>query len=363
MRSGSAALHGSWPKMTVTPIRVMLVDDSVVARSIFARMLSNCDGIEIICEASDGDAAVACLDENEVDIILLDIEMPKRSGLEALPDILAKANGARVLVVSAFAEENGPAAVQALSLGACDTLAKPGRASFSGRFSEILIDKVLRLGRSALERADSRYAARPLLDYRTISKPRCIAIGSSTGGIPVIDHILRNLDDSLDCPIFITQHLPAAFMNFFAGQLDGVAKRTVKVAEVGERVKRNHVYLAPGHAHLVCRNEGKDVIVDHQSRNSASRYCPSVDAMLVSVARAYGRGGLAFIFSGMGNDGLVGARAFNAFAAPVFVQDMQSSVVWGMPGAIANEGLATAIMTPAHMTDMLSRLGGQHDRR
>ena len=356
MRSISAASGGSWPQATATPIRVMLVDDSVVARSIFARVLGNCDGIEIICEASDGDAAVASLEENEVDIILLDIEMPKRSGLDALPDILAKANGARVLVVSAFAEENGPAAVQALSLGACDTLAKPGRTGFSGRFSEILIDKVLRLGRSALERTDSKYTARPLPDYRALSKPSCIAIGSSTGGIPAIQHILRNLDDSLDCPIFITQHLPAAFMPFFAGQLAGLTKRTVKVAEAGECVKNNHVYLAPGRAHRVCHRDGNDVIIGHQSRYSASRYCPSVDAMLASVARAYGRDALALVFSGMGNDGLVGARAFNAWAAPVVVQDMQSSVVWGMPGAIVKEGLATAIMTPADMTDMLSRI-------
>ncbi len=356
MLSGSEALNGSWPKAAVTPIRVMLVDDSVVARSIFARVLNNCDGIQIICEASDSDAAVACLEENEVDIILLDIEMPKRSGLDALPDILAKANGARVLIVSAFAEENGPAAVQALSLGACDTLAKPGRAGFSGRFTEILIDKVLRLGRSAQERTDDKYAPRPVLDYRTLSKPRCIAIGSSTGGITAIQHILRNLDDSLDCPIFITQHLPAAFMTFFARQLGGLTRRTVKVAEAGERVESNHIYLAPGHAHLVCRSERTHVVIDHQSSYTASRYCPSVDAMLESVARTYGCDGLALIFSGMGNDGLAGARALKAFAAPIFVQDMQSSVVWGMPGAIAKEGLATAIMTPTHMTDMLSRL-------
>lgn len=334
----------------------MLVDDSVVARSIFARVLGNCDGIEIICEASDSDAAVACLDENEVDIILLDIEMPKRSGLDALPDILAKANGARVMIVSAFAEANGPAAVQALSLGACDTLAKPGRAGFSGRFTEILIDKVMRLGRSAQERNDSKYTPRHILDYRNLSKPRCIAIGSSTGGIPAIHHILRNLNDSLDCPIFITQHLPAAFMTFFARQLGGLTTRIVKVADAGERVERNHIYLAPGHAHLVCRTERTDVIIDHQASYTGSRYCPSVDAMLESVARTYGRDGLALVFSGMGNDGLAGARALDAVAAPIFVQDMQSSVVWGMPGAIAKEGLATAIMTPTHMTDMLSTL-------
>ena len=111
----------------------MLVDDSTVARSIFARVLGQHDDIEIVCEAEDTEMALACLDDHVVDIILLDIEMPKRSGLDALPDIQAKAKGARILIVSAFAEENGPAAIDALSRGACDTLAKPGRSGFSGR--------------------------------------------------------------------------------------------------------------------------------------------------------------------------------------------------------------------------------------
>ena len=340
----------------MAPIRVMLVDDSVVARSIFARVLGDQQGIEIVCEAFDAESAVAHLDDTDVDIILLDIEMPVRSGLDALPEIIAKANGARVLVVSAFAEENGPAAVQALSLGACDTLAKPGRAGFSGRFSEILVDKVMRLGRSVQEPNEGRFAARPNFDHRAMSRPRCIAIGSSTGGIPAIHHILGNLDSALDCPIFITQHLPAAFMTFFARQLGGLTNRTVKVAEVGERVQAHHVYIAPGHAHLVCRAERDDIIIDHQASYTGSRYCPSVDAMLESVARTYGQDGLAIIFSGMGNDGLAGARAFKTRNAPVLVQDMQSSVVWGMPGAIANEGLATAILSPEHISDILSRM-------
>lgn len=344
------------PNPVLKPIRVMLVDDSVVARSIFARVLNDEPGIEIVCEASDAESAVAFLDEIIVDIVLLDIEMPTRSGLDALPDIIAKAKGAPVLIVSAFAEENGPAAVQALSLGACDTLAKPGRAGFSGRFSEILVEKVVRLARSAHETAEIRYAVPSALDYRTFSKPRCIAIGSSTGGIPAIHHILRNLDPALDCPIFITQHLPAAFMTFFARQLGGLTNRTVKVAEIGERVAANHIYVAPGHAHLICRAERDDIIIDHQRSYSGSRYCPSVDAMLESVAHTYGRDGLAIILSGMGNDGLAGARSFKKHAAPVIVQDMQTSVVWGMPGAVAKEGLASAILTPEYISDVLLRM-------
>ena len=339
----------------LAPIRVMLVDDSIVARSIFARVLGDQPGIEIVCEASDAESAVGYLNHIDVDIILLDIEMPKRSGLDALPDIIARAKNARILVVSAFAEENGPAAVQALSLGACDTLAKPGRAGFSGRFSEILIDKVLRLGRSVALPIEGRFADRPIFDCTTISKPRCIAIGSSTGGIPSIHLVLRSLDPTIECPIFVTQHLPSAFMTFFARQLDGLTDRTVKVAEVGERVKPNHVYVAPGYAHLICRTEGDHVVIDHQLDYTGSRYCPSVDAMLESIARVYGHDALAIIFSGMGNDGLAGARAFKERDAAVLVQDMQSSVVWGMPGAIAKEGLATAILRPDQIVDVLAR--------
>jgi len=344
-----------WPTEAVIPIRIMLVDDSLVARSIFSRVLGDYPGIEIICEAADSDCAVAHLDEVDVDIILLDIEMPKRSGLEALPDILAKAKGARILVVSAFAEENGPAALQALSLGACDTLAKPGRAGFSGRFTQTLIDKVMRLGRSVRDQSDVVFIPPQGPDYQISSIPRCIAIGSSTGGIPAIHYLLRNLDPAYECPVFITQHLPDAFMPFFARQLGGLTGRTVKVAEIGERVANNHVYLAPGNAHLVCRRERDTVIIDHQTHYTKSRYCPSVDEMMQSLADTYGRDCLGIILSGMGNDGLAGASAFADVAAPVLVQDKQSSVVWGMPGAIAKAGLASSISTPAQMGTMLSR--------
>ncbi len=225
-------LSGVTPEPEVAPIRVMLVDDSVVARSIFARVLSQHKHIEIVCEAADSDTALEHLEHKDVDIILLDIEMPKRSGLDALPDILDKSNGARVLVVSAFAEENGPAALNALSLGACDTLAKPGRSGFSGRFSEILIDKVVRLGRTARQnkRCEAVVTAKLAVEYQKIARPTCIAIGASTGGIPPIYEIIRNLDPAMDCPIFITQHLPDAFMHFFARQLGGLTDRQVSVA-------------------------------------------------------------------------------------------------------------------------------------
>ncbi len=350
------AFFGNRRSVSRAPIRVMLVDDSIVARSIFARVLGRHDQIEIVCEAVDSETALACLDNNVVDIILLDIEMPKRSGLDALADIQAKANGARILVVSSFAEENGPAAIQALSLGACDTLAKPGRSGFSGRFSEILIDKVVRLGRSSRDRNDVGRAVELAADDRAILKPRCIAIGSSTGGIPAIYEVIRNLDPMLDCPIFITQHLPEAFMTFFARQLCSLTTREVKVAERGETVAPNRIYVAPGDAHLVCRREGKKILIDHLQDYAGSRYCPSVDAMFESVAEVYGADAMGLVFSGMGNDGVIGARQLSQCKATIFVQDAESSVVWGMPGAVAREGLATAILKPMQIAGLLKRV-------
>ena len=208
---------------SANPIRVMLVDDSVVARSIFERILSQSERVEIVCQAENPEIALQLLHDHVVDIILLDIEMPGRSGLEALPDILKQSKGARIMVVSSFAEENGPAAIQALSLGACDTLAKPGRSGFSGRFSQTLLEKVIHLGFTEREIETSSEADFPAKTSgeTKIGVPACVAIGASTGGIPAIYDVIGNLDPSIDCPIFITQHLPDAFMTFFAKQLGG----------------------------------------------------------------------------------------------------------------------------------------------
>lgn len=333
----------------------MLVDDSVVARSIFERILTQTGEIEITFQAEDSDAAIGALRDHSVDIILLDIEMPKRSGLEALPELLARAGSARILVVSSFAEENGPAAVKALALGACDTLAKPGRSGFSGTFSTTLMDKVVRLGRPVRRKNDIVTQMDAQADAITIHSPACVAIGASTGGIPSIFEVIRGLNLDLDCPIFITQHLPDAFMPFFARQLSGQTSRTVKVAEKGDQVLPHHIYIAPGNTHLVCRRVHGKICIDHLNEYSASRYCPSVDVMFASLAEIYGAGVLAIVLSGMGNDGVHGARMLASARAQIIVQDEGSSVVWGMPGAVAREGLASAILSPIAIANLLAR--------
>jgi two-component system chemotaxis response regulator CheB len=349
--TASAQIPRKLPSADKRQIRVMLVDDSQVARSIFSRVLSGGKELTVVAEAADSAEALAQLGQIEVDVILLDIEMPKRSGLEALPEIMLAANGARIIVVSSFVQENGPAAIQALSLGACDTLAKPGRTGFGGGFSERLVEKVTRLGRKGRKLCHTHY---PRLDHFELSKPDCIAIGASTGGIPVIYRLIQSLDPKLDCPIFIVQHLPDAFMDFFARQLSTYTSRKVSVAAAGTKVQPGHIYIAPGDAHLVCRRSNGKVSLDHVSEYSGTRYCPSVDALFASVADVYGPGALAIVLSGMGNDGVAGARALSAKSATILAQDPESSVVWGMPGAIARENLANAILAPAEIVSLLT---------
>ena len=349
--TASANFPRKLPSADKNPIRVMLVDDSQVARSIFSRLLSDDDDLSVVAEATDSADALAQLRHTEVDVILLDIEMPKRSGLEALPEIVLAANGARIIVVSSFVEENGPAAIQALSLGACDTLAKPGRAGFGGGFSERLVEKVARLGRRGRKLCQSDHSQLVPIE---LSKPDCIAIGASTGGIPVIYQIIQSLDPALDCPIFIVQHLPEAFMDFFARQLSSYTNRNVTVATSGEKVQPGHIYVAPGDAHLVCRRMNGKVFLDHVAHYNDSRYCPSVDALFASVADIYGQGALAIILSGMGNDGVAGARRLSERNATILAQDPETSVVWGMPGAVARENLANAILSPVELTKLLA---------
>lgn len=341
------------------PIRVVLVDDSNVVRSIFARVLGQSGQVDVAGEASNSAEALALLARVRADIILLDIEMPDRSGLDALPDILDAANGARVMVVSAFVEENGPAAIRALELGACDTLSKPGKFGFAGRFPELLVEKVVRLGSTArLGRRPNTAAFDAVVtpDQLSLSKPGCIAIGASTGGIPVIFDIVRSLPQTLECPIFIAQHLPDAFMEFFARQLSAHTSRKVLVPKAGAIIENNTIYVSPASAHLICGQRGVHKIVDHLDYYPDSRYSPSVDALFVSVAEIYGHDALAIVLSGMGNDGAAGAKVLAANNARVLVQDAESSVVWGMPGAVVKAGSANAILPPAHLIRYLAKV-------
>ncbi|APG62655.1 hypothetical protein LPB140_07485 [Sphingorhabdus lutea] len=345
-------------------IKVMVVDDSAVARAVLGSIIERELDFQLEHSALNSMDAIEYLSHNMVDIILLDIEMPQRSGIDALPDIIEKANGARILVVSSQADEEGPIAVKALSLGACDTLMKPGKTVLSGTFSKNLCEKVRSLGNLPKKNSknilstDPRIAATKVKSfYKIDEEPMAIFIGGSTGAIPPIIEFLRSIEGHVNAPIFLTQHLPSEFLSFFAKQLEHSLGRACKVAEDNEAVRDKMIYVAPGDKHLQFVKEGKRIDIKLTDHFEMTHYRPSVDAMLMSGANVYGADALAFIFSGMGRDGEIGAQSLIAARSKIIVQDYETSVIWGMPGTIARQNMAAAILNPMEMATSLNKAG------
>jgi two-component system chemotaxis response regulator CheB len=260
-----------------------------------------------------------------------------------------------VLVVSSLCEDGAEATVKALALGAADTLPKPGAGNFAGRFSDVLAERLRRIGRANRTGAaateatklgpDSVLTLRPMPDR----KLRCIALGASTGGLHALNAFLCTLPSHVEAPILITQHLPAVFMSVFARQIETASGRTTRVAEEGMILQPEEIIVAPGDAHIGLRSYGTHVRIALSDEPAVSGCMPSVDPMLASVAKTYGENAVAIILSGMGRDGVIGSGQLVESGGAVLVQDESSSAVWGMPRAVAEAGLASAILSPADL--------------
>jgi two-component system chemotaxis response regulator CheB len=323
----------------------MIVDDSTVARAVLSRIVETDGGFELSAVAGTAEHALDALEHIEVDVILLDLEMPGAGGLKMLPRILAAAKGARVIVVSSLAEEGAQVTVAALGLGAADTLPKPGIGRFNGRFSEILLGKLRALGKSAGAPPPFPILRAPLRAMGA-EPMRCLAVGSSTGGIHALGQMFAALPDKIDVPILITQHLPAPFMEVFARQLGGAARRDAVVAQDGMPLARDLILIAPGDAHLTVESRVGRATVRLDRTRSASGCLPSVDPMLGSVADFYGPTAVGVILSGMGRDGATGAERLVRSGGSVLAQDEATSAVWGMPRVVTEAGLACAVLPP-----------------
>jgi two-component system, chemotaxis family, protein-glutamate methylesterase/glutaminase len=344
------------------PIRLMIVDDSIVARSVFQTILSEYPEFEIAATASTADQALERLDAAHPDIVLLDLAMPGMDGFTALPEIIHRGRGARVLIVSSSAADGADACVRALTLGAADTLEKPSAGTYRDRFAASLVDKLRRIGESRpAEHGAVREAAAPAalpleISLRSlVSGPvDCLAIGSSTGGLHALSELFDALPSACDMPILITQHLPASFMPYFAAQMTDITGRPASVAKDGASLQRGQILVAPGNAHLTLRTFGglPRVVLN---RDAAPSGClPSVDPMFASVAQTFGERAFAVVLTGMGRDGAIGAQDIVATGGEIAVQDRGSSVVWGMPGSVARAGLASTVAKPAAIAERIA---------
>lgn len=332
---------------------------------MIARMVDASDRYAVAGSVADVDAAFTFLARARVDVILLDLQMPGTDGLTALPDLITAGRGAKILVVSSTTGDGASATVQALALGAADTLVKPGALTTATRFAELLAERLDRLF-DAQAPAAMRDPV-PLKPLSAVSRAipasltgafDIVAIGASTGGIHALSLLLREIPASFRTPILVTQHLPATFMSHFAAQLAVVGGRPCDVATDYMRIRPGRIVVAPGDRHMkvVALTDGAAIRLIDES--AASGCLPSVDPMFDSIAEVYGAKALGVVLSGMGRDGSVGAVRLHRAGGTIVAQDVASSVVWGMPGAAVAAGVVDATMPP----DAIGRMIAQRTR-
>ena len=339
---------------------MMIVDDSMIARAVLSRMIESDDDFEIVAVAGTAEDAIEALHAVNVDVILLDLEMPGAGGLKSIPRIIAAAGGARIMIVSSLADEGAEQTVAALALGAADTLPKPGTGRFNGRFSEILLRKLKALGHAGLPTtaAMSPRKIEPGGALRSLPENpiEIVAIGASTGGIHALGTLFQHLPKRIGVPILITQHLPAPFMSVFARQLGTIAQRETLVAENGMELLPDRIIVAPGDAHLTVDMLCGLRAVRLTHGPSTSGCLPSLDPMLATVGALYGAAGLGVVLTGMGRDGVEGASRLVACGGSVLAQDAASCAVWGMPRAVLEAGLTCAVMPPEKLARRIGSL-------
>lgn len=337
-----------------SPAQVLIVDDSVVARSVLGRMVEGTRCFRVAAALSDVRAALEYLKNHSVDIILLDIQMPGIDGLTALPDVLAAGKGAKVLIVSSSADEGAAATVQALALGAADTLVKPGIGAFGGRFADVLEEKLGKLLDSPHDHVAPMTRTAPMAVPEDFD---LVAIGASTGGIHALSQLLRAIPASFQVPILVTQHLPTSFMGYFATQLAVLGGRPCEVAANHMRIRPGRIIVAPGDAHMRVVRTSDGAAIRLTEEKSLSGCMPSVDPMFETAADVFGNRAVGVVLSGMGRDGCEGAKRLADAGARVLVQNRETSVVWGMPGAVANAGRASAILPPEEIGRLIGHGG------
>ncbi|MEZ5712931.1 MAG: chemotaxis protein CheB [Sphingobium sp.] len=342
-----------WSHSRSALIRVLVIDDSVVMRSTIARMFEGGCGVDVAGMFATTKDAFDFLSREQVDVVLLDHEMPGQKGLDALPAIIEAAKGAHVIMLSSHCKRGEKTTVKALSLGAADAIAKPTSRDSTPQFSQTLIKRVRDLA------ASSKTAPAPADKLPMRAAPRglevkCIAIGASTGGIHTLSDLLGANTDKPGVPIFVTQHLPEAFMPYYAEQVARMSSLPVSIAKAGEFVRNDHIYIAPGNANVGCEKFGNQMrIALSDAHDTLTNTRPSVNLMFRSLAKCYGAGALGIVLTGIGRDGTAGAEAIVKQGGTVIAQDAQSSVIWGMPGAVTRAGLASANLRPEHMLDFI----------
>lgn len=354
-------------------IRVLIVDDSAVMRSLLRSVLLSDPGLEVAGTAADGASALEVLRLERPDLIVLDVEMPVMDGLVTLRELRARNHTMPVIMCSSLTQRGARVTIEALASGASDYVAKPsgqaGRESAIRALAQELIPRIRALTGHLQARPAAAAAQRTVLPMppapppalQMPAKPLVLAIGVSTGGPAALDVLLPGLPAGFPLPVLIVQHMPEVFTRLLAERLSRRCALRVAEAAEGMPATAGCIYIARGNWHmeaLPAARSGAPATI-HLTQDPPENHCrPAVDTLFRSTARVYGSGVLAVVLTGMGYDGLAGSRIIREQGGSVLAQDQATSTVWGMPGAVAQAGLAYKVLPLAAIAPEILRVAG-----
>lgn len=366
-------------------IRVLIVDDSVVVRRMIAEALKADAEFVVAGTAANGRIALQMISQVNPDVITLDIEMPELDGVRTVAEVRKLYPVLPVIMCSSLTTAGAEATLDALAAGANDWIAKPHSSSIESGIAQLTAELVPRIhALCATTRAPQRSRAAAPRTAAPLSVPakgqtplgaaasntvarrpgsraaqaEIIAIGTSTGGPNALADLFKGLNGPLSLPIVIVQHMPPVFTKSLAERLDRASTHRVYEAEQGQTIEPGSVYIAPGGHHLEVERSGVRLVARLTSAPPENSCRPAVDVLFRSVAKLYGSGVLACVMTGMGQDGLRGCENIRAAGGQIVVQDEATSVVWGMPGAVANAGLADEVLPLNAIAGALTRRAG-----
>lgn len=339
------------------------MDDSAFMRKSITLMLEADPDIKVVATARDGQEGIDMIRKFHPTVVTMDIEMPGMDGLSALK-IIMKEMPLPVLMFSSLTTEGADSTMEALNLGAVDFIPKDMsyvNVNIAGKRDE-LIEKIKNIGNSAtlrlrfsrmgkpqLHTATAAPGAKPIASVRTVKTPsrrdfQAMVLGISTGGPFALLNMLPQLPENFPLGIAIVQHMPPRFTHSLAERINSLAKLTVKEAEEGDILEQGIVLIAPGGKHLTFRKSGSEIIAKISDLPSTTLYRPCADIMMTSAVETFNAPLLGVIMTGMGKDGLEGLRLLKKKGGYVVAQNEESCVVYGMPKAVVDDGIADAVV-------------------
>lgn len=324
-------------------MKVLVVDDSVVFRSQIKDAINTLPGVEVVGVASNGKIAIEKIKQSEIDLITLDMEMPVLNGLQTLEQIVQEKLDVKVLVFASKTARGADDTLKALELGAIDFIAKPSGSSSSldeslEKIKVELLPKITQfMGNNKTNKVrvlkkppENRFVKKTM----GIFKPQCIVIASSTGGPAALEFALKGLEDPLNCPILIAQHMPPVFTQSLARRIQSISGIACDEAKHDEVLATNRIYVCPGDFHMKLKKTDMGIQIKLDKEGLRNNIRPAADYLFESAVEIFGSNTLGIVLTGMGEDGKDGAVAIKNNNGGVIIQDADSCVVFGMPRSV-----------------------------